>query len=362
MKRATVATCALILISLACPAARAELSQAQVQGIIKSSGAIEPKYSQAAVQSSGGRVVIWLTRNPKDDQSDCKVNTLILAKAVMDADDSVDMVTCAYRIDQERYWSIDASQAHVKAYGSGDIEKDRILANIPSHLITRAASFDTLLQQSVGKGPYQAERLNLLNRLNVLSGRGSAAGEPLPTIDRFYPRFDALNKAAMSRVDTTSDLDLLKGIHTLMQEISDDLRAFSALPEARRTAMILDYKKRHGMKVATANTGRVVMHTIRLQGGKQVSFPLTNAEYSSLASRFSDLAPAASVPMELLRRQQIALCLMELSKANVTLPERTRASLQGLEQLARRGDKGLLESQLRQLEREFGLQSLPVLH
>lgn len=77
-------------------------------------------------------VVVTTLINPKAKVNDCKIDAMLVSKAVMDLDKTIHLVRyrLKYNIDADAFYLIVVKESDVKAYGASAINKDSLLAGL----------------------------------------------------------------------------------------------------------------------------------------------------------------------------------------------------------------------------------------
>jgi hypothetical protein len=370
--KATRTVCLLCLLALCLqPVWSAELTAPDVEKLVKDSGLLPPMYSVCTAAVNGHQVSIRLNKPPKDLERECRINSVLLAKALMEKDPDVDVVVVWFRVSPEKWWIFEPTRATVSYYAQGSIDEERLLRNLPLNVHVEARSLDDVIRSSVGPGPYPDERAELLNWYKRHSGRvPDSPYPPLPTIDSYLPRFIAIEQEARSKSSKSADRDLLTRIFQLKKDLNTAAQAFSNLPEAERNRQIVAYLRKNRISLdtwgrktpgRTITTSAPAAATLAPRIGSAGARALTSAQqqFVQLSSKYPEYTPSSTVPLELGRRQQAGLRLMQLAEAKGMRKEFTD-SFQSVESAARSNDNASLQARLRYLERALGLPSLPI--
>lgn len=179
------------LLALACGLhAGAVMSSQNVIEVVRKSKALgEGARISAAV--AGEDVSLSSFRNKADTQKDLKIEAVMAAKALIDVDAGIRRVTVRfYEVWQpRRYAEITVTAAQIKAFGSGTLTSEDLLASLRfvegTHQQAKAAPagsevpvdgmpVDSAAEQDaqVAEGPQKSERVALLRRIKALYKQG----------------------------------------------------------------------------------------------------------------------------------------------------------------------------------------------
>lgn len=122
------AVAAALLLQMA---ALAATTPAEIQAAVDKS-AILPPGTSMNVRVAGGQAVIATYQNAKANDKDCKIDAVMIAKTAMDLDSQIGRVTVYFynRADMTRYKEVTLSAGDIKAFGSGQMDKDAFLNSV----------------------------------------------------------------------------------------------------------------------------------------------------------------------------------------------------------------------------------------
>lgn len=362
MKRRSIAGVAGLIAFYCLPAFAMELTDRQVERLVRTSGILSPKYSANSSTVSGHEVIVKVTKAPGETERDCRINSILLAKTIMHEDSTIDVVSVWFHATTEQWWVFQPNRATVDAYGTGQISAEKLLQMLPRTVRTEARTVNALLNQSVGAGPEQYERLNLLLWIKAHSGSDPNYA-PLPTIDYYLPRFREIEKDALSESNLKTDPELSKKIIALKTELVNAAIAFNAKPARDRDREIDGYMRSHGFKKASGAATQQVARASASTSGSAQSVPgavvLTAQQFGVLCQKYPDLTPDRTSSFELVRRQQVGLRLMQLSEAG-QLRREWSEMFKSVEQAAKSNDNSTAQIRLRALETMLRMPSLPL--
>jgi hypothetical protein len=136
---------ALVLSWLTMPA-WAELSSSAIEKIVQEAGVFDPQ-DKLSVQVKGTEVFVYtyVSSRTKDISKDAKINTVLLAKNIMDKEPTVMRVTTRFYEPQstDSYYTVSVSLGDVKAFATGAIKEDQLLNSLELHKIKGASASAT---------------------------------------------------------------------------------------------------------------------------------------------------------------------------------------------------------------------------
>ncbi len=79
-----------------------------------------------------GALIVTTLINPKAKVDDCKIDSMLVSKAVMDLDNTIHMVRYRLKSDMnaDAFYLIVVKESDVKAYGASAINKESLLAGL----------------------------------------------------------------------------------------------------------------------------------------------------------------------------------------------------------------------------------------
>jgi hypothetical protein len=117
--------------SLSMLPAWSDVTNTDIVNAVYSARVLDPGTS-VRVRADGDRVFISAYRNPAENDDDCRINTVIIAKSVLaTTGDSVARVTVYYYgTDGTSYAEVSVTAGDVKAYASGSTSQEQLLKSI----------------------------------------------------------------------------------------------------------------------------------------------------------------------------------------------------------------------------------------
>ncbi len=363
MKRATQSVASIALFTgllMWCPA-HAAITAAEVPKLVKSAHILAKGYDGCTSVVKGDQVHITLLRNPKEDESDLKINSILIGKTIMDKDPAINIVRVNFleqarnqagTLDQ-KYTFVDASKAIVRSYASGQVDKDALLASMSLHVYTNAATMRSVVEKSVGMGPLYGWRQTLQSQLFVASGGDETEqNQILPSVDQFASRMKYVNEMAHTNkpeADIRAQLTLLeKDLKTAIAS----WHAFEKGNPSKAMALQVKYLQDHRIAVPANMRPTVAASTPQIHGVPHVT--ASTAQFSQWSLKYPQFTPDASIKTDLARRQKVGLQLMRLAEEGRQSSQSAREFLD-VESAARVSDKVALNVRLRALERSLGL-------
>lgn len=121
---------ALLASSLSGIAAFGEPSNADIINATESAHVLDPG-TPVRVRVDGDKVYISAYRNPAENDNDCKINSVLLAKAVFTVAGDASRVTLYYYgLNGTSYAEVSVTAGDVKAYGSGATSQQQLLQSL----------------------------------------------------------------------------------------------------------------------------------------------------------------------------------------------------------------------------------------
>lgn len=307
-----------------CPQAGAVLSDAGAVALIEKSKIVgADAHVQARV--GPGEVALSLYRNPKANDKDCKIDAILMAKALMDAEPkTITKVKVRFYDPANRtsYREVNVGTGVVKAFGQGRVSTDELLSSVvidrgeQDISRYRERSYKEISQSpDVIDGIYRSERLNLLSRIQMLRQRGVGV-QPFTT--EFLRIEDKVRQGDQAAV--------IKGLESLSEKL--------AATEDR-------YNQAQAAAQARAGYGSA--------SSSQASME------ERLRQELGDLAPAMGAKLQ--RRYRIARRILDLQSEG-RIVDQYRRLYREIEELAARGDSNALRLRLTVAEHQLGLPSL----
>ncbi|HEY9870384.1 MAG TPA: hypothetical protein V6D08_14565 [Candidatus Obscuribacterales bacterium] len=322
------------------PAAWALLSDAEAVTLIEKARIVTPD-SQVQARVGAGEVAVSLYRNPKANDKDCKIDAILMAKALMDADPkgiSTVKVRFYDPANRSSYREVNVGLGVVKAFAQRRVSTDELLASV---VIERGEQDISRYRQrtyrdisqspDVIDGVYRAERLNLLSRIQMLRQRGVGVQ---PFLGEFFRIEDKVRQG--------DDASVIKGLQFLSQKLAD---------------MEERYEQAHAGGQRTGAAGQPGPSG-RLSAGPygQPPPPADNlqAMQQRLRQELGELAP--SIGPQLNRRYRIARRIADL-QAEGRVVDQYRRLYREIEELAAQGNAEHLRLKLTVAEHQLGLPS-----
>jgi hypothetical protein len=205
---------AWVLCALPYPA-MAAITAEEVVKVVEKAKILTSEYKVTA-SVGGGEARINTYRNPKASDKDCKIDAVLIAKEVMQADPSaITRVSVRFydTTNISRYREVVVRQGDVKAFGSRQMSPDALLSSIEITVgDMNAGRGQRKTAGGVFEGPLVGERTQALGRIQMLRERGvgvtpfmvlfNAAEEQAKTGDKnsLIESLNALN-AALNNAD-----------------------------------------------------------------------------------------------------------------------------------------------------------------
>jgi hypothetical protein len=178
----------LLAVLLPQTAARAADSE-RIKAIIQSADIVPPDYRRHInIKTSNQEAAISVYRDPDAQPYDCKVDAILMADKVAEAEPAIRKVTVAFfdLADPDKYWRVGVPTSTVISYAHGQIDKDALI---------KATSLDICQMNPLGKiygnksygeivrelglvpGPLKQARAVALVRIDQLEQSGHYVGE-----------------------------------------------------------------------------------------------------------------------------------------------------------------------------------------
>lgn len=158
--------------------ALADPSSTAVRDAIVKSKALRAELG-VSVRVAGSEVTVSTYRHPGASEDDCKIDAVLVAKAVIDSDPanfSRVKVVFVDRSDSSRSRQAIVTAGDVKAFGAGGTSRDQLLASISLTAVptgwSRNMSFSQRVRLGAVPGPLRGERRSLLGLIERIRSRG----------------------------------------------------------------------------------------------------------------------------------------------------------------------------------------------
>lgn len=150
-----------------------------VEEAVRKAQVIKKDYPVHAV-ISGREATILTRRHPKATDDDLRIDSVLITKSVLDKFDSIGTVQVLFRDeDSSSGKSVEVTAGDIKTYANGSIDPRKFLATIA---VTTVGGDDEANKSklsaeerklSVSPGPYEDQRLLLMDRINSLRRKGT---------------------------------------------------------------------------------------------------------------------------------------------------------------------------------------------
>jgi hypothetical protein len=186
---------------------------------------VDPAYKLGAT-ASGDQIVITTERNPKSTDNECKIEAVLIAKAMFETVSSDFQRTKVLLFDyaNNKCSEVTVKRAEVKLFGSGGLSEKELLSSLELNTTDAA---DQNLVDAVAPGPMQAGRISLLSRIQRLKSRGT---DTTP----FQKMFDALEESAKSND--------IAAVHSQYDELKRVLNEESDMIKSAKSAHLRRHK------------------------------------------------------------------------------------------------------------------------
>lgn len=176
--------------SLASPAPAAHIDGAAVKRIVKDSDILPPEFKQQVYSTfENGTAAISLFRHPQSTKADCKIDSILLARKIIQLDPRVVNLVRFYFYDydhQNEFWEVDVRAQLVRAFAEGKIGQSDLInsvllredrqANALSEKYAGQSYKSILDENSVVPGAHAEKRLATSLRLKELERQGVDTG------------------------------------------------------------------------------------------------------------------------------------------------------------------------------------------
>jgi hypothetical protein len=164
-------------------------SEEKIRELIQSSEIVPIDYRQhISISEKDARVLISVYKAPDAQQSDCRIDAILMAEKVSEAAPGTAMVEVFFYdlAAQDKVWEVDVPTASVSAYAQGKLSKSEILhaaklTSKPANSLASSYSGQSYRQiiQKLGvlEGPAQDLRALALVRIDDLASQGKDTGE-----------------------------------------------------------------------------------------------------------------------------------------------------------------------------------------
>jgi hypothetical protein len=179
----------LVLLNVQAGAVCAAPDISKIKQAILSSRVIPPDYRQHVnINVSPGEVAIGVYRNPDAEPFDCKIDAILMAAKVLEAEPDVRSVGVAFYdiSDPDRYWYVVVPSQAVSQYAAGKSTQDEVVhaceltikRTNPLAKTYAGMSYQQIIRElPVVSGPLKKERAIALVRLNAVREAGTGDEE-----------------------------------------------------------------------------------------------------------------------------------------------------------------------------------------
>jgi hypothetical protein len=176
---------------------------------------IDPSYKLGAT-ANGDQIVITTERKPKSTDNECKIEAVLIGKAMFETVPSDFQRTKVLLFDyvNDKCSEVTVKRAEVKLFGSGGLTEKELLSSLELN-ITDAS--DQSAPGAVAPGPMQAGRISLLARIQRLKSRGTDTAP-------FEKMFAALEESAKSN-DSAAVHGQYEELKRVLNEESDMVKS-----------------------------------------------------------------------------------------------------------------------------------------
>ena len=300
----------------------------KVNEIVRTSDILAPAYrKQAAAAVQGDVVAVSVFRNPKANEEDCKIDSILLGKKIMDADAAINRVRLSFYDGSEQgmFWAVEVSRSDVKAYAAATVNKDVLLGSISLTKQSQTLNLDQLLSQGVKKGPLLDERSNLMAHMRYLKKKR------LVGLDKYLPEFQGIEHQAECGMEN----QLEERIVALDLKLQEETKHFNQSRQAE-----------HAHQVA------------QQQAGGGFGDPGSQRVWQALSPKYPQFVPSAGGSQRE-RRMRLSLRLMMLAdQGQLGTADLFARQFAAIEKLAATGDSAL-DMRLRSVEMSVGLPLFP---
>ncbi len=123
--------------------------------------------------------VVTTKRNPQAKDNDCKIEAVMMTKALMDSFPEILRVKVLFSdLEQQKYTSVNLSKGDIASFGAGKLaQKDFLdsleISTFDENVSPFASRSDGAVSTGVAPGPMQDKRLLLLSRIESLRSKGT---------------------------------------------------------------------------------------------------------------------------------------------------------------------------------------------
>lgn len=161
--------------------AQPELTPVTLLGLVRSAKILDPVYP-VQVRLENREAILTTMRHPKATEQDCKIDAVLVAKAVMDAypKDVARIKLVLSTSNSDTMQEVTVTTGDIKAFATGSISKDDLLTSLelknfePSANEQEAISgLQTEGSKPVAPGAFRSQRQLLAGRIEKLKARGT---------------------------------------------------------------------------------------------------------------------------------------------------------------------------------------------
>lgn len=190
-----LASCLLVTPAFLPGTSAFALTEEAATNLVRSSKNVGEAYRQAAVvHVAGNTISIQLYKDKRAAENDMKIDSILLAKTLMDADPAaIASVRIYFYETPTSFYVVEVGKTDITSFGRSDVNREEMLASIHMRHEAITLRLDDLLKQGVPDGPGLTLRSNFLARLEYLRKRYGV------NLDEYAGRLAFINRDAAAK-------------------------------------------------------------------------------------------------------------------------------------------------------------------
>lgn len=175
------------------------MTEQEATSRVRTATNIGEAYRKAAVVRVAGNIVsVQLYKDARAADNDMKIDSILLAKTLMEADPAgVHSVRVYFYDSQRSYYIVEVGKTDISAFTAAGVSRDEMLSSISMRHEGVVASLDELLKEGVPGGPALELRSNLVARLKFLHNRYKV------NLNEYAARMAQINRQAATNQKVT---------------------------------------------------------------------------------------------------------------------------------------------------------------
>ncbi|MFN8656394.1 MAG: hypothetical protein U0105_08665 [Candidatus Obscuribacterales bacterium] len=257
----SISLAANVSILSALPAAATALTSQRVVEIVQKSQALAQN-ARISAAVGGDEVSLSSFRNKSDNQKDLKIEAVMCAKALMEADSGIRRVTMRFYepLQPKKYAQITVTAAEIKTFGSGSVTPDEFLARLNfAEGNTDAAPPATATNNSITTGVTEAQPGGSKDstREETPPGMLVVEGPKKPERQALYARIKMLEAQGVGTANFINAFHQLENLASADQVPQLDMSIQSLTRSIAQQESALDQRNKQRAAQSSATSGNL---------------------------------------------------------------------------------------------------------